>query len=560
MASRTLGPGELVAGAGGFVLLLAMLLPWFGVDSSARVPGSGELVTVSGGDVDAWDAFAAIDLVLALVALLAIALLLVGLVAEPPRGLAFAAASGAMVAALLIVVRLIDTPDIPVGQAPDTAYDVGRRLGAFVGLLGTAGIAWGAGVLLGRREKAAPAPAAPAPAAPAAAASPAPAKQPAGPAPAPAQAAPPAASPAPARPRAAPPPPRPAAAPPSPAAAPPSPAAAPPSRGPAPRTAPAPPAPALISDPLGGWTRPDIDAVCEPAWRRYDRRLGARYARYFQKRPELAGEQRSSARDLAAALPPGWGELSDAVPGDAWERQHLSGKSSQMLAVALLGVAARREPSLAWLWQALAPLPVSAEGEPRIEFEHVVDPGLLGERPRQTSFDVLVDDPNVLIGIEAKWRERGVGACLCRGEGVGPLADARCARRVRQRQPYWDAAAAVLGLGDRAPGGPCPISPVYESVRHAAALRALAGRDRPAVLALLYDEDNPYFEGAEGWPGWPDLLEAAIADHADPDELLFRAVSWQQLVQRLPLDDATRTWAADKHGLDRSVGEPAEHG
>jgi hypothetical protein len=220
-----------------------------------------------------------------------------------------------------------------------------------------------------------------------------------------------------------------------------------------------------------------------------------------------------------------------------------------MLGIGLLGVAARRDPSLAWLWEALAPLPPAEDDSPRLEFDHVVDPELLGERPRQTSFDVLIDDPGVLIGIETKWREHGVGPCLCRGEGVGPTAGGRCSRRVEQRDAYWDTADAVFGLGAREPGAPCPISPVYEALRHAAALRALAGGDRTAVLALVYDEANPYFAPSGEWPGWPAVLEQAV-DAADPEQFRFAAISWQELLPALPLDEATRAWAADKHGLD----------
>jgi hypothetical protein len=82
-------------------------------------------------------------------------------------------------------------------------------------------------------------------------------------------------------------------------------------------------------------------------------------------------------------------------------------------------------------------------------------------------------------------------------------------------------------------------------VRHAAALRALAGADRPAVLAQLYDANNPYFDGAGDWPGWPDLLAQAVTDEG----FQFAAISWQELVPLLPLDESTRAWAAEKHGL-----------
>jgi hypothetical protein len=103
----------------------------------------------------------------------------------------------------------------------------------------------------------------------------------------------------------------------------------------------------------------------------------------------------------------------------------------------------------------------------------------------------------------------------------------------------------VLDLGPREPGAPCPISPVYETVRHAAALRALAGADRPAVLAQLYDGNNPYFAGAGDWPGWPERLAQAV----DAEGFRFAAISWQELVPALPLDEPTRAWAAEKHGL-----------
>src|SRR5918997_7043037 len=148
MASRRLGPGELLAGASGLSLLLALFLPWFGLDGRVRVPGSGEAITVEGRSLDAWEAFGAIDIVLALVAIVAIALPVVGMVATPPRPLTDAVAAAAALAALLIVYRLIDVPEIPVEEGPgDTAYETGRRLGTFFGLLCTAGIAWGASLV-----------------------------------------------------------------------------------------------------------------------------------------------------------------------------------------------------------------------------------------------------------------------------------------------------------------------------------------------------------------------------------------------------------------------------
>jgi hypothetical protein len=70
------------------------------------------------------------------------------------------------------------------------------------------------------------------------------------------------------------------------------------------------------------------------------------------------------------------------------------------------------------------------------------------------------------------------------------------------------------------------------------------------VLALVYDSANPYFSESGEWPGWPALLAQAVDASADPEQFRFVAVSWQELVPALPLDDTTRAWAADKHGLD----------
>lgn len=67
------------------------------------------------------------------------------------------------------------------------------------------------------------------------------------------------------------------------------------------------------------------------------------------------------------------------------------------------------------------------------------------------------------------------------------------------------------------------------------------------MFALLYDADNPYFAGVGGWPSWPRVLERALGRHED--KLLFRSVSWQELLPRLPLDRATREWLRVKHRL-----------
>lgn len=299
---------------------------------------------------------------------------------------------------------------------------------------------------------------------------------------------------------------------------------------------------------LNGWSRIAVDGECAKKWRRYDAALADHYTRYFEEHEELRGEQRYSAKDLESALPPGWGELGSLVDVKEWHRHHLSGKSSQTLAVGLLGVASRLDPSLGWLWEALSPLPRAESDLPRIAFEQPLDASDLGERPRQTAVDILVDDPEVLLCIEVKRREDGIGTCSCGKDGGNPI-EGRCARRVEQRPAYWSAASELLGLPPRESPGACPISASYQAVRNAAAARKLAGPDRLAVFGLIYDANNPYFGGSGDWPGWPTALADAVAANADPAKFRFAAASWQDLAPLLPLDDETRAWAVEKHGL-----------
>ena len=144
MEPRSPGPGELVAGAGGALLLIATFLPWFGVDSAVQLPGRAEATTVRGVGVNAWHSFALIDVILLLVAVAAlglVALVFVGLrPARVPLGLAVVVAG--LVCAALVVYRLIEPPDLTT--AADTAStETGRRLGPFFALLAALGITWG---------------------------------------------------------------------------------------------------------------------------------------------------------------------------------------------------------------------------------------------------------------------------------------------------------------------------------------------------------------------------------------------------------------------------------
>jgi hypothetical protein len=308
------------------------------------------------------------------------------------------------------------------------------------------------------------------------------------------------------------------------------------------------------------WTPRAIKQQCGKAHGRYKRELEDRYVAYFAKRRRLAGPHRYKASDLAAALPPGHDALGDLIPRGSWHPHYLSGGSSQVLAVALLGSAIVNDRGLGWLSELLElPRPFRS---PTPRFEYALAPNTLNEEPRVTTIDLLVEDEGTLLCVEAKFWEEGLGSCRCgkRSDDVDPTDAAPgheatpaqersgCSPRILARPSYWSAAHDVLGLPERADGSPCPMAACYQAVRSVAAARALA-RGRSAVFALFFDERNPYFFACGEWPGWPDVLTALIGEDAD---VRFRARSWQQLLACGAVPPDVADWAFEKHGLGRS--------
>jgi hypothetical protein len=127
---------------------------------------------------------------------------------------------------------------------------------------------------------------------------------------------------------------------------------------------------------LANWSGPQIDAECGAAHGAYRARRTSSYQAYFGANVEFKDEHHTyKAKDLVAALPDGWGELADALPVPERHKEHLSGNSSQVLALGLLGVAARRNQSLAWLWEGLGPLPPPAGLASRLPVRTEARPG-----------------------------------------------------------------------------------------------------------------------------------------------------------------------------------------
>jgi hypothetical protein len=298
---------------------------------------------------------------------------------------------------------------------------------------------------------------------------------------------------------------------------------------------------------LAAWTKEAIDEVCRRPYGIYERGLREHYKAYFAAHSEFAGEHPLKAKDLAAALPPDADFLEEYLPEKLRHVQYLSGRSSQVIALAFLGLAWRRDLSLRWLEHALA-LPGLLKSVARsARFEVELEPTLLNESPLVSTIDFLIEDEAAVICVEAKFGEDGMGRCSC---PTGAPAVAACAKKVLARPLYWKTASEVFFLPERQPGKACPISASYQAIRNVAAARALAGEDRRALFALLYDERNPYFRPQGEWPGWPELLKSSLNDAKLSDLVTFRAVSWQELLPQLPLEQSVREWARDKHALD----------
>ena len=133
MDTNRLGRGEMIAAVSAVLLLLVMFIfSWFGI--------GGDLGAIAAAaDVDtganAWQSFGFIDIVLFITILVAIGLAVMKANSQSPNlpvaGSALVAGLG-ILSLLLLLYRVIDPP-----------YDADREIGIFLGLLATAGIAYG---------------------------------------------------------------------------------------------------------------------------------------------------------------------------------------------------------------------------------------------------------------------------------------------------------------------------------------------------------------------------------------------------------------------------------
>jgi hypothetical protein len=277
---------------------------------------------------------------------------------------------------------------------------------------------------------------------------------------------------------------------------------------------------------LAAWTHEAVRAECGDAYNRYSRQLDDHYAAYFAAHRDERGTHLRQAADIARALPPGWEHLADHIPERVRHRHHLSGRSSQILALAVLGASAALDFSLDWLFEAFSTLPPSDSPLEPPRFEHELEPEALSEeRPRVTAIDFLVQTSKLVICVEAKRGEDGMGRCSCPPR-VPAVAD--CSEKVLARGRYWEVAYDLYHMPAREPGRYCPLSLDYQAIRSVAAARYLATGARASVFGLVYDADNPYFGGAGSWPGWPAVLEHTL--RSQDNDIRFRAISWQEFL------------------------------
>lgn len=138
MNTSRLGTGEMIAVVAGVVLLIALFLPWYGAE--AQFGG----VSVS-ESANAWQTLSFIDLLLFVIAAVAIGVSVAratgSLPADVPAALLVVAAGALGV--LLVLFRLVDIPAPELPEVADGSFEFGRKIGLFVALLASAGIAYG---------------------------------------------------------------------------------------------------------------------------------------------------------------------------------------------------------------------------------------------------------------------------------------------------------------------------------------------------------------------------------------------------------------------------------
>jgi ABC-type Co2+ transport system permease subunit len=125
----------LIAGVGGAVLLVSMLLPWYTRETEV----AGALFSESW---NAWESLSLIAVALFAIAVVAIAVPVASAARPDGRGGRLLWRLG-LVAAALVLFRMIDIPIATADTLPGDRADLGRGAGLLLALLASAAIAYG---------------------------------------------------------------------------------------------------------------------------------------------------------------------------------------------------------------------------------------------------------------------------------------------------------------------------------------------------------------------------------------------------------------------------------
>ena len=162
MDTMNISRGALIAGGAAILLLIFMFFPWVGIESytsgGVEVPAD-QLGFESDESKSAWGSFGLIDFILFLCIVGIVALVIleaVGVVLNLPIAPSTIITALGALAFILILFRLLVVPDLepdlPFGFDFDLyETEVGRKIGVFLGLLTSAGMAVG-GFLAMREE------------------------------------------------------------------------------------------------------------------------------------------------------------------------------------------------------------------------------------------------------------------------------------------------------------------------------------------------------------------------------------------------------------------------
>ena len=135
MELSRLRPGEMIAGAGGVVLLVVMFLDWYAAGGQTQVQGQDFEISFG---FNAWQAFSVTDLILALTAATGIALAVLTASRRSPAlpvALSVVTSTLGIFATLLVLYRILNQP------GPNDFVEV--KFGAFLGFLAVLAIAAG---------------------------------------------------------------------------------------------------------------------------------------------------------------------------------------------------------------------------------------------------------------------------------------------------------------------------------------------------------------------------------------------------------------------------------